>query len=475
MTNRKPKSEIETGPGGRPVTLSQIGNRQSAIGNPHSAFRIPQWNPPIPTVRTLLLLGLGVAVAWAWGTVPAVVLDLGVMVICGLDFGMGSRTARIGACRDCPRRLFQGVPQDVKVHLSNGHSRQIWVRVRDQTPLGWDAAPVLRGTIGARSNLGLHYRVVPSVRGGFVFGDIWLRVTGPLGLVFRQVRIPASQEIQVFPRIRPVSYANLATYRRAVRNWGNRPTRLSREGREFESLREYVQGDDPRRIHWKAAARLDRPISQEYQTERNQIVMILLDAGRLMTAVSQGRSKLDHALEATVQLAQAALSTGDQVGVMAFAHEVLAYIPPNRGRDQLQRILDGVVSLRPQMIEPHYEGAILWLSARVRRRSLVVIFTDLLDEVASESLLEAVGLLRPRHLPLCVAIGEVEWDEILGQAPSKIQDVYDRAVLQGVRRQRRKALAHLHRRGALGVDLPCTLLGSGTLQRYMEVKRRGLL
>lgn len=415
------------------------------------------------------------AAAWAWGIRPAMLLDLGLLLLCGFDYGMALRGGAIRATRRCPKRLFQGIPQDVKMLLSNPGPRRKRVRVRDQTPLTWEAAPVLEGMIPGRSTLNLTYRIVPSERGSFAFGDSWLRVAGPLGLFLREVRVPTSYEIKVYPRIQPISYANLATYRRAARNWGNRPTRLSREGREFESLRDYVEGDDLRRIHWKATARLDRPIAQEFQTERNQIVMIMLDAGRLMTAVSQGRSKLDHALEATVQLAQTALSGGDLVGVLAFAHEVLSYVPPKRSRDQLLRILDGVVSLRAQMVEPQYERAILWFRARVRRRSLVVVFTDLLDEVASEALLGAVSLLRPRHLPLCVAIGESEWGEMLAQPPSKIQEVYDRAVLQGLRRQRSKALASLHQRGALGVDLSPPMLATGILERYMEVKRRGLL
>jgi uncharacterized protein (DUF58 family) len=138
-------------------------------------------------------------------------------------------------------------------------------------------------------------------------------------------------------------------------------------------------------------------------------------------------------------------------------------------------ILKGTLSLRPVPVEPHYEQAFLFLRSRVRRRGLVVIFTDLLDEAASENLLDAVALLRPLHLPLCVAVRESEWDELLAQPPSGVREVYERSVLQESFRQRKKALGHLIRKGALAMDLPPAMLSMGTLERYLEVKRRGLL
>ena len=298
---------------------------------------------------------------------------------------------------------------------------------------------------------------------------------GPLGLLHRPFRLEAFQEAAVYPPVPIHPHCGLSAYRRAARSWGVRPSRWREEGREFESLRDYVEGDDPRKIHWKATARLDRPIVQQHRSERNQIVMILLDAGRLMAATSGGRSKLDHALEAAVHLSQGALSAGDRVGVLGFADRVLSFVPPRRAKDQLQRILDGVMGLEPRLVESQYERAVLWLKAQVTRRSLVVIFTDLLDELASDALVGAVGLLRPRHLPLCVAVREEEWSQLMMSAPASVEGVYERAVMQSLLRQRSKALGIMIQRGALAVDLLPSQLSTGALERYQEVKRRGLL
>jgi uncharacterized protein (DUF58 family) len=349
------------------------------------------------------------------------------------------------------------------------------IALRDQAPLEWEAAPVLKQRVPARSEAVLRYFVVPPERGVYGFGDLDLRVEGPLRLIHRPFHLPASDEIRVLPCLQSLRYADLVAYRRRARHWGLRQIKWREKGREFESLREYMEGDDPRHIHWKATARLDRPIVQEYQPEKNQIVMIAVDAGRLMGAVSEGKKKLDHALEATAHLAHAALAGGDQVGFLAFADQILLYIPPKKTHGQLQLILEGTVSLHTAMVEPRYEEAFLWFRARVRRRSLVVIFTDLMDELASDNLLGAVALLRPRHLPLCMAIRDSEWDDLMSRSPTNALDVYERSVLQETIRQRRKAIGKLQQKGAIAMDLPPKLLSSNALEHYLDVKRRGLL
>lgn len=430
---------------------------------------------PYPTTLTLCLLALGIGVAALLGWKVLLTLDFIILLLCGLDYTMTLKGGNIEVERVCPPHFSSGIEHDIEIVLRNTGPADRKVQVRDQTPKEWEPAPVLKALVPGRSSLSLDYRLTPFQRGEYGFGDLFLRVEGPLGLMLKPIRFRAARQVRVYPSLQPLRYADLATYRRVAYKWGLRPTKWRGEGREFESLREYVEGDDPRKIHWKATARLGRPIVQQYQTEKNQIVMILLDVGRLMSAESEGKTKLDHALEAAVHLAHTALSGGDQVGILAFADRVISFIPPRGTPEQLQLILEGTISLRPALVEPQYEQAFLWLRSQVRRRSLAVIYTDLLDEVASENLLAAVSLLRPLHLPLCVAIRESEWDELLARPPSKVQGVYERAVLQELLRQRSKALGGLVQKGALAMDLPPSKLSIGTMERYLEVKRRGLL
>ena len=429
---------------------------------------------PVPASTTLWALSFGLPVYLLWQWKGLLVYDSALLVLCAADFFMAFRREEIHAERNCPRNLLQGVSQDIEIALTNAGRTSKQIQVRDQAPPGW-SAPVLKGTAPERSALKLSYAVTPKERGSFVFEGVHLRVRGPLRLVLRPLSAGIRDEVRVLPRFQPLRYPDLASYRRRARYWGNRPMKWRGEGREFEALREYIDGDDPRKIHWKASARLDRPIVQEFQPEKNQIIMVLLDLGRLMGAITDGKSKLDHALEAAVHLIHTALSGGDQVGFLAFADRVVSFVPPKKTRIQLQTILDETVSLRPHTVESHYEEAYLLLRTVVRRRSLTVLFTDLLDEIASENLLEAVGLVRPRHLPLCIAIRDGQWDEILNRPPSIVQDVYEKSVVQECLRQRKRAMGRLYQRGALAMDVPPSKLSVETIEKYMEVKRRGLL
>jgi uncharacterized protein (DUF58 family) len=430
---------------------------------------------PLPAAGALWAAAAGLVVAFVWHWKGMIFWDLGILFLCCLDYGLAFRGKEIQAQRRSPRHLLQGVPQEIEIVLSNWSDLPKNIKVRDQTPLAWEAAPVLKSKVPGRSEAVLRYSITPLERGVYGFGDLDLRVEGPVRLIERPIHIPAAEEIRVLPCLQTLRYPDLIAYRRRARHWGMRQIKWRERGREFESLREYMEGDDPRHIHWKASARLDRPIVQEYQPEKNQIVMIAVDAGRLMGAVSEGKKKLDHALEATAHLAHAALAGGDQVGFLAFADQILLFIPPKKTRGQLQVILEGTVSLRTAMVEPRYEEAFLWFRSQVRRRSLVVIFTDLMDELASDNLLEAVALLRPRHLPLCMAIRDSEWDDLMSRPPTNAMDVYERSVLQETIRQRRKAIGKLQQKGAIAMDLPPRLLSSNAMEHYLDVKRRGLL
>jgi uncharacterized protein (DUF58 family) len=430
---------------------------------------------PLPAASALWAAAAGIVIAFVLHWKGMILWDLGIFLLCCIDYGLSFRGKEIEAKRRSPRHLLRKAAQEIEIVLSNWADFPKNIKVRDQTPSGWEAAPVLASMVPARSEVVLRYPVTPPERGVYGFGDLDARVEGPLRLIQRPLRVPAAEEIRVLPCLQTLRYADLIAYRRRARHWGLRQIKWREKGRDFESLREYMEGDDPRHIHWKASARLDRPIVQEFQPEKNQIVMIAVDAGRLMGAVSEGKKKLDHALEASAQLAHAALAGGDQVGFLAFSDQILLFIPPKKTHGQLQVILEGTVSIHSTMVEPRYEEAFLWFRSQVRRRSLVVIFTDLMDELTSDNLLDAVALLRPRHLPLCMAIRDSEWDDLMSRPPTNATDVYERSVLQETIRQRRKAIGKLQRKGAIAMDLPPSRLSSNAMEHYLDVKRRGLL
>lgn len=234
-------------------------------------------------------------------------------------------------------------------------------------------------------------------------------------------------------------------------------------------------GDDSRLIHWGTSARKGKPIVRENRVERSQVVFLVLDAGRMMTARVREKTKLDYALNASLLLAYAALELGDQVGVMVVGQEVLAFLPPSKSRGQFGRILDATYALAPRMEEPRFYRALSDLTTKLRRRCLAVVFTDLIDERASEGLLRySLGLL-PRHLPLVVAMSDPEVASLADEIPRTKQDLYRQGVAAELLERRENLLARLRSAGALVMDVAPDRISAAVLNRYLEIKTRNLL
>src|SRR4030095_13240809 len=189
-------------------------------------------------------------------------------------------------------------------------------------------------------------------------------------------------------------------------------------------MRDYVRGDELRHISGTATARRGKLTTRQYQIERDQNVLIALDAGRLMTARIEDETKLDSAVHAALALISAAGRSGDNAGLVVFGRRIKAFLPPGRGRDQLDSALEALYPIEPEMIEPSYARAFEFIAANSKRRSLVVLLTDLVDEQGSRELLNSLGLLRPRHLPLVVTIADRDLKAVVREAPTSAKELF---------------------------------------------------
>jgi uncharacterized protein (DUF58 family) len=216
-------------------------------------------------------------------------------------------------------------------------------------------------------------------------------------------------------------------------------------------------------------------ITKQYQVERNQSIVVMIDAGRLMTSRIEHLSKLDHAINAALSIGYVATRGGDNVGLLVFNRQVAAYLPPQRGHGQLAAMTEALYNVKAQMIEPSYARAFQYLSQNCKRRSLVVILTDIVDSDASAELLAYTATLLPRHLPLIVTIGDKDLRSLVAQEPRKIADVYQQSVAEELLQQREEALARITELGGLALDAPAGELSMQLVNQYLEVKERGLL
>jgi uncharacterized protein (DUF58 family) len=395
----------------------------------------------------------------------------------GLDWWAAQSSERFRVRREHDQRLSLGAENLVRISVRERSGKSAQLSLRDEPPHDFAiiGKRVLSGRVQGRGRLELGYHVRPRRRGDYNFGDLNLRWTGPLGLVMRQARFPAAAEVKVYPNLIAVHKYDLLLRRNRLHELGLRNARIFGEGTEFQRLREYLPDDEYRRINWKATARRAKPITMEYETERSQTVMALLDVGRMMGSPVGDMAKLDYVVNAVLLFSYVAAAKGDKVGLLAFADEVSHFLSPRQGRGQFYRLLELLYGVQIAPVEPDYGKAISYLQSRHKRRSLVIVFTDLTGRLGVESLVTHVAALRQRHLPLVVTISDPDVHAVAAARPLDSAAVYQRALAEKLLEERRVTLETLARRGALTLDVPAEKLTVAVINKYLELKARTLL
>jgi len=379
--------------------------------------------------------------------------------------------------REFSTRFAMGAETEVRIHIQNASNRPVSLMVKDEYP----PQMILSGMREAQMNVEaqrtatLIYTVKPPKRGRFEFGQTALRFRSKLRLIWCQTKVVEPVTVKVYPNMRRAREAELKALGARSIVSTHRKTSWRGEGREFESMRDYVRGDELRHISWTATARRGKLTTRQYQIERDQTILIALDAGRLMTARIEQETKLDSAVHATLALFSAAARAGDNAGLVVFGRRIKSYLPPSRGRDHIESALEALHAVEPEMIEPSYPHAFEFIAANSKRRSLVVLLTDLVDEEGSKELLTALHILRPRHLPLVVTIADRDLKAVVRQAPSSVKELFTQSVSEEIIHHREAALRLVESIGGLALDVTAAALAPALLETYLRVKERGLL
>jgi uncharacterized protein (DUF58 family) len=321
----------------------------------------------------------------------------------------------------------------------------------------------------------IRYVLHPHQRGRIPLGDIYIRGLALLRMSRWQRRLVAGGTARVYPSLFDLRRYDYLARAKRLQEVGFRTLRRLGAGREFESLRDYLPDDDFRDIDWKATARRGHPITRQYELERSQNLMLLLDCGRMMAAETEGMTKLDHAINAALMLAHVAVAMDDAVGWIAFSDRILRMRFPRKSKDQVAQLANELYELQVEMVEPDYTSALAPLKGRLRKRALVVIFTDLIDLEASERLVSRTVALYPHHLPLLIAIRDPELGYLARTPPVREEDVYVAAVATRLTERRQMALAAMRQRGALILDVAPHQLTTRAVNQYLAVKAAGRL
>ncbi len=434
----------------------------------------------IPARRVYYLLLVGMVMAFFLaivtsiqvGILAIILFNLVVLSLTILD-GQRVKKNRVTVNRHPLPKLSVGRENTVTLSIQ-AKNQQAQVILKDNYPSIFSVSnPTLETTLAPHTMEELSYSVFPDRRGEFFWGDIQLRQLGTWKLGWYAWKAQGNQKVAVYPDL--IGLRSLSV-RLALNQVGTISSRHHfHQGTEFRELREYVTGDDPRFIDWKATARRNRPMIRVLETEREQTLIVLLDRGRLMTAQVQGLKRFDWGLNSTLSLALAGLNRGDRVGIGVFDRDIVTWMPPERGQDQLFKIIEHLTPLQPKLLEPDYFNAITQFLKQENRRALVVLITDVIDTTASAELLSAMERLTPRYLPFCVTLRDPQVDEIAHQQTDSLMNLYQRAVALDLLSQRKVALGRLQQKGVLVLDAPVNQISEQLVDRYLQIKARNLL
>lgn len=442
-----------------------------------------KWPRPAPVLVVLAVawgvLGIVASAGWlpqrAWTIVG---VAIGVLAL--VDVLWLRRIGIPDVARDVPEALPLGVEREVSLHLEPG-ARRVRVDVHDLHPGGWQVQGLprtLRLEPGMQSSVS--YRLRPTERGSFSFEGVHLRLHSPLRL-WRQLCVAGTvQAVRVFPNFAPLARFALFSADRASRLVGAHLRRRRGEGTDFHQMREYRVGDSLRQIDWKASSRARKLISREYQDEKNQQLVVVLDTGRRMMAREPapanavgGLAHFDHALDAALLVSYLALRQGDAVGLLATGGE-RRWVPPGRGMATIDTLLGASYDLQPRPVATDYLAAATELSLRQRRRGLLMLVTNLRDE-DTEDLLAAVRMLQRRHLVVVASLRERALDDVLDRDVDDLPGALRAGATARYLQQRTAAHDALRSHRVMVLDVTSEQLPAALVERYLAIKRGGLL
>ena len=432
---------------------------------------------PTPTLVWLLVLGAPVWLVWLLfpaGWVAAAVCLAALGVLSMRDYFWVPADGALEIDRQVGR-LSLGAVVPVQVRFVNRSRRPIRVSMRDELPEGLElVTPLAPLDVPARAQRESAYEVRCVRRGRFRLEDTVVRLGRPGALVERQTRVAAPADVRVYPRFAPGDELRLLARINQQEDAARRPRHVRGEGTDFESLTRYEPGQDLRKIDWKGSARRGFLVSRNLQVERGQLVALLIDGGRLMAQRIGDYPRFEHALRAAVMLSYVAQKRGDAIAVSTFSDRVESFVPPTRGRAVMARVLDSLSTVQVRQVESDYWHVVGQVMHRLRRRSLLIVLTDVLDAQASSGLISNMVRAASRHLVLCVVLREPRISAIAEASPRDLHETYRTAAAAHLANSRQLALDTMRSRGILVLDAQPDRLTADLIGRYLEVRKANL-
>lgn len=402
--------------------------------------------------------------------------DALVLIAWGIDLASLPSPRNLSIARRWSRAAALSVPNTIELVLENSSRVTVLATLIDNVPPELRlAAPELTIKCRGRSEAVAVYQITPKRRGDVELGAVYIRYQTPMRLAERWAMARVEQKVCVYPNLEEARQQSIYLVRSRQIEMEKRHTRIRGAGREFESLREYREGDEFRDICWTAAARRGKLVTRIFQIERSQTVWLVLDAGRLMRARVAGLSKLDFAVNAALSLAEVALGTGDRIGLLAYGRQVQKRMLPYRGSGHLREMIQQLAYVKEDPLEGDHLQAVSTLLNTQKRRSLVVWLTDFPETAMTPEVIDAASEAASKHLVLFVVIGQPDLAALAAGEPDSVTSMYRTTAAQETMHRREVLMAKLRQRGALAVEVSSAAASVTVVNSYLDVKQRNLL
>jgi uncharacterized protein (DUF58 family) len=424
-------------------------------------------------VALTFLIGYFVPVFGAF----AEVLFFGFVIFFGIDLVLlFSKQEPITGNRFVPQRLSNGDENTLRLQFSSSYSFSIHAEIIDEIPHQFQLRDFgIEGELKANQQKEFTYELRPTERGEYDFGNINVFLKTRIGFVRRKISVPAQQTVPVYPSFIQMRKFEMYAISNRLTDIGIKKIRRVGHTMEFDQIKEYVRGDDVRSINWKATARSNNLMVNQYQDERSQNVINVIDMGRVMKMPFDGLHLLDYAINTSLVISNIALIKDDKAGLVTFSNSDSVVVKPEKRRPHIQRIQEALYSLNTNFLESDYERLVISLQKYVNQRSLVLLYTNFETFSSMERQLPYLQRIAKDHLLVTIFFENTEMTKLLHEESKTIGQVYTKTVAEKFAYEKKQIVKALNQRGIQTILTPPKELSVNAINKYLELKARGLI
>lgn len=428
---------------------------------------------------TLALCVLGYFVSYIFEAslfIMTVVISVLAVFLLLDTFSLYRQKRGIDAFRNCPERLSNGDVNTISLSVSNKHPFRVAIKIIEEVPFQFQKRDLTFSTsIGVRKSEVLYYDLRPTERGVYQFGAINVYVAGLLGLVTRRYIFDENKDVAVYPSFLEMHKYELLAASHRLTDYGIKKIRRIGHATEFDHIKHYVLGDDPRTINYKATARMSQLMVNTYQEEKSQPVYCLIDKGRTMKMPFNGLTLLDYAINTTLMVSTTALNKGDKAGLITFSKNVDEILPADRQRRQRVKILETLYAQKTDFKESDYERLYATVRRKLSQRSLIVLFTNFETVNGMRRQLKYLTHMAKDHLVLVAFFLNSEFNEVLESSPAGLEDIFRKGMAEKLWNDKYLIVKELNRYGIHTILSKPENLTIDSINKYLEFKSRGLI